>query len=211
MNYVLFYSPGSTSMAVHWMLLELGVPFDAVWVKLHEGEQHSREYRKISPLGRVPALFVDGETVCESSALLMLLAERHPEGGLAPLPGSEHRAVWLETMIFFANTLLPAMRDWFYADQDGAAELAPTVRQRAQQRIEQAWETLDAQLGRNGEYLVGDALSTVDLMAVMLMYRSREMARPATQWPRLKAYAERLTARPAYQQLQAREALSGWL
>ena len=211
MNYVLFYSPGSASMAVHWMLLELGVPFDAVWVKLHEGEQHSREYRKINPSGRVPALFVDGETVCESTALLMLLAERHPEGGLAPLLGSEYRAAWLETMIFFANTLLPAMRDWFYAGQDGAPELAPAVRQLAQQRIEQAWETLDARLSRNGEFLVGDALSTVDFMAVMLMRWSRGMAKPATQWPRLKAYAERLTARPAYQQLQAREALSGWL
>ena len=211
MSYILYYSPGAASMAVHWMLIELGVPFDAVLVDIEAGAQRAAEYHRLNPAGRVPTLVVDGIAYTESTALLMLLAERHPTAALAPALGSAERARWLEQMVYLANTLLPAMRDWFYADKDGDVAGAEAVRALARRRIEGAWEQLNARLDGGRRYLVGERLSTVDLMAVMLMRWSRNMARPATTWPGIAGYIERMRALPSFVELCRREGLTEWV
>jgi glutathione S-transferase len=210
MSYTLYYSPGAASMAVHWMLIELGVPFDAVLVDIEAGAQRAAEYVRLNPAGRVPTLLVDGIPCTESAALLMLLAERHPDAALAPAPGTPERARWLEQMVYLANTLLPAMRDWFYADKDGDPAGAEAVRALARRRIEAAWDRLNARLAGGRAYLVNGRLSTVDLLAVMLMRWSRNMARPATTWPNLAGYVRRLRALPSFVELNRREGLTEW-
>ncbi|MFM0143744.1 glutathione S-transferase family protein [Paraburkholderia sp. RL18-085-BIA-A] len=211
MSYVLYYSPGAASMAVHWMLIEMRVPFEARLVDIDAGQQHDPQYRLLNPSGRVPTLVVDGSPRHESAALLMLLAERHPEAALAPAPGSAERAAWLESMIYLANTILPAMRDWFYADSDGDPAGAEAVRALARRRIEQACDQLDARLADGRAYLVGGTLSTADLLAVMLMRWTRNMPRPAMGWPHLARYIRGLRALPSFIELNAREKLTEWL
>jgi glutathione S-transferase len=210
MPYTLYYSPGTASMAVHWMLIEMGVAFEARPIDIETGAQRSAEYLRLNPAGRVPTLVVDGAPRGESAALLMLLAERHPEAKLAPPPGSPDRAAWLELMVYLANTLLPAMRDWFYAGVDGDPLGADAVKALARRRIKAAWERLDAHLADGRAYLVGGALSTADLLAGMLMRWSRNMPRPATGWPHLAPYIERLRARPSFIEVNAREGLTDW-
>ncbi|MFP3566821.1 glutathione S-transferase family protein [Paraburkholderia sp. SIMBA_030] len=210
MTYLLYYSPGAASMAVHWMLIEMGIAFEARLVDIDSGDQRNPEYLRLNPAGRVPTLVIDGVPRGESAALLMLLAERHPEAALAPEPGSADRAAWLELMIYLANTLLPAMRDWFYADVDGDPLGAEAVRALARRRIEQAWDRLDAHLASGHEYLVGGKLSTADFLAVMLMRWTRNMPRPATGWPHLARYIHRLRALPSFVEVNARERLTDW-
>lgn len=210
MTYTLYYSPGAASFAVHWMLLELGVTFEAVELDLDAGDQRAPEYRRLNPLGHVPTLIVDGRAVTESAALLILLAERHPEAALAPSPGARDRAVWLETMVYLANALLPPMRDWFYADKDGDPALAGGVRDLARLRIERVWDALDSRLADGRPHLMGEDLSTADFLAVMGMRWSRNMPRPATDWPHLAAYVARHRARPAFAELYRREGLAEW-
>jgi glutathione S-transferase len=210
MNYLLCYSPGAASMPVHWMLIEMGIPFETRLVDINVGDQHDPEYLRLNPSGRVPTLMVDGTPRHESAALLMLLAERHPEAALAPEPGSAERAAWLELMIYLANTLLPAMRDWFYADVDGEPAGSEAVQALAQRRIEEACERLDTELADGREYLVGGKLSTADFLAVVLMRWTRNMPRPALGWPHLARYIRGLRARPAFIELNAREGLTEW-
>jgi glutathione S-transferase len=216
MSYLLYYSPGAASMAVHWMLIEMSeaaladVTFEARLVDIDAGQQRDPDYLRLNPAGRVPTLVVDGVPSHESAALLMLLAERHPEAGLAPAPGSTDRAVWLELMIYLANTVLPAMRDWFYADIDGDAAGAEAVRALARRRIEAACEYLDAHLAETQGYLVGGKLSTADFLAVMLMRWTRNMPRPATGWPHLASYIRRVRSLPSFIELNEREKLTGW-
>ena len=210
MTYALYYSPGAASMAVHWLLLEAGIPFEARLINIDEGAQHDPEYRRLNPAGRVPTLVVDGVPRHECTALLMLLAERHPDAGLAPAPGSADRAEWLELMVFMANTVLPAMRDWFYADEDGDPAGAEAVRALADRRIEQSWERLDALVADGRNWLVGGKLSTADFLAVMLMRWSRNLPCKATSWPHLVRYIQRLRALPSFIELNVREGLSDW-
>ena len=197
-------------MAVHWMLIEAGVPFETVLVDIDAGAQRSPEYMRLNPSGRVPTLVVDGVPYAESAALLMLLAERHPEAALAPAVHSPNRPQWLEMMVYLANTLLPAMRDWFYADKDGDPGGAAAVTSLARQRIEGAWEFLDSRLAEHQPYLVGTCLSTADLLAIMLMRWSRNMPRPATTWPHLGAYVQRLRTLPSFVEVSRREKLTVW-
>jgi glutathione S-transferase len=210
MAYTLYYSPGSASMAVHWMLIELGVPFDTRRLDLAAGEQHAPDYLRLNPAGRVPTLIVDGTPHTESAALLMLLAERHADAALAPPPGSPGRAQWLELMVYLANVVLPAMRDWFYADTDGDPQGAEAVRALARRRIDQAWEQLDKRLADGSRYLVGGQLSTADFLAIMLMRWSRNMSPAATAWQHLGPYIERLRALPSFVEVNAREGLTDW-
>jgi glutathione S-transferase len=209
-TYKLYYSPGAASMVVHWMLIELGVPFEAVLVDIETGAQRNPDYLRLNPAGRVPTLIIDGAPHGESAALLMLLAERHPAACMAPLPGEPGRADWLEIMIYLANTLLPAMRDWFYADKDGDPNGAAAVRALAQRRIESAWDRLDARMADGRSHMVGDRLGAADFLAIMLMRWSRDMPRPATTWPHLAAYIERMRHLPSFIEVNRREGLTDW-
>src|SRR5512138_2821117 len=103
--YTLYYSPGAASMVVHLMLLELGVPHRLERVNLDKDVPRSAEYLRLNPRGQVPTLVVDGHPYFESAALVMILAERHPDAGLAPLPGSERRAAWYQWFVFLASAL----------------------------------------------------------------------------------------------------------
>ena len=210
MTYTLYYSPGAASLAVHWMLIELDVPFAAKLVDIDEGAQKSPEYLRLNPTGRLPTLVIDGKPHGESAALLMLLAERHPEKKFAPAPGATGRTDWIETMIFLANTLLPAMRDWFYADTDGDPAGADAVRTLARRRIESAWDRLDAHLADGRTHLLGSELTAADFLATMLMRWSRNMPRPATTWKNLAPYIQRMRSRPAFIAVNDREGLTDW-
>ncbi|HRD27160.1 MAG TPA: glutathione S-transferase family protein [Caulobacter sp.] len=203
--YRLYWSPGAASLAVHWMLLELGVPFDLERADIDSGRNRSPDYLQLNPQGRVPTLVVDGAPVAETAALLMLLAERHPRAGLAPALDSPDRAPWLEWMLYLANTLQPAFRLWFYPD-----DLPGADREAIRAAIEAGFDRIDARLaGRR--FMIGEALTTVDLLATMLMRWSRNMPRPATAWPNIAGYLAAVRARPALREVHAREGLTDWI
>lgn len=209
-RYTLYLSPSTASMAVHWTLIELGVPFEVVSLDIAVGDQRAPEYLKLNPMGRVPTLLIDGTPYSESTALLMILAESHPDAGLAPAPGDPQRAKWIETMVWLANNLQSAMRDWFYADKDGPPSGAAAVRDLARSRIHAAWPRLAGALADGRPYLFGEAPGAADFLAAMLMRWSRNMPRPADDQPALAAYLSRMGALPSYAELCRREALAPW-
>jgi glutathione S-transferase len=206
--YTLYYAPGTASLVVHWMLLELGVPFELVRVDLKA--ERSPEHLRLNPSGQVPVLAVDGNAYSESTALLMLLAERHPEAGLAPAPGSPLRGTWLQEMVWLANGLMPPFRQWFY-DGEGDDPGAEAIRAVAGAKIEAAWTRLDERLADGRPFLLGERMTTVDLLATMLTRWSRAMPRRAEAWPRLGAYMDRMRALPSLREVHAREGLTDWI
>lgn len=116
-RYTLYYMPGAASFAVHWMLLEVGAPFELIKVDLTAKAQRSVSNLALNTDGRVPVLIVDGEPRAECAALLMILAERHTSAGLMIELTDPRRPAFLQTMFYLANTLQPAFRAWFYADE----------------------------------------------------------------------------------------------
>ena len=208
--YILYYSPGTASMAVHQALLETGAAHELRAVDFDANAQKSAQYLALNPNGTVPTLIVDGRPVYECAALLMLLAERHPDAKLAPMPGSPQRAMFLQWVVHFANTLQPAYRQWFYPQDFAAAEHEKESKEFARKRIEGVWSRLDAHLSAHGPHILGAEFSVADIYATMLMRWSRNMPKPATAWPALATLARQTKARPSWKRLSEIEGLTGW-
>ncbi len=208
--YTLYYSPGTASMAVHLALLEIGAAHELRAVDFDARAQKDPDYLRLNPNGLVPTLIVDGAPVYECAALMLLLGERHPESGFAPLPGTPARATYLQWMLHLANTLQPAFRQWFYPQDFGPADQDDAMREYARRRIEDAWTRLDAHLAAHGPCILGDTPGIVDFYATMLMRWSRNMPRPADRWPALATLASIVKSRPSWKRLYAIEGLTEW-
>ena len=208
--YVLYYAPGAASLAVHWLLIELGVPFEARRVDLEAQEQKRPEYLTLNPNGLVPTLLIDGKPVYESAALISLLAERHAEAKLSPAVGTAERTTYLQWMFHLSNTLQPAFRTWFYPEGAAGVANVDAARGEARPRIEAAWDRIESHLSSGGPTMCGERLSAVDFFATMLMRWSRNMPRPATSWPAIASYVARMKSRPTFRELYAREGLTEW-
>jgi glutathione S-transferase len=208
--YTLYYSPGAASMAVHWMLLQIGAPFALEKIDLAAKAQHAPAYLALNPGGHVPTLVVDGVPRAECAALLLLLAERHPEAGLMPAMGAASRAEFLQTLFYLANTLQPAFRNWFYADEAAGPANSEATMAHARARIEGAWSRLDSQFEDGRAFLNGTSLTATDFLATMLMRWSRSMLHPATDYPHLAHYVRRMSELPSFRAVNEREGLADW-
>lgn len=208
--YTLYYSPGTASMVVHLALLEIGAPYRLELVDFDKGDQRDPDYLKLNPQGVVPTLVVDGRPRFESTALLTMLADRHPESHLAPAPGTPEREAWYQWVHYLGNTLASTYRFWFYPNDLGNDEHPPELRAALQRRIEGIFDRLDAHLAAQGPYLLGAEFSGADLLLTMLMRWSRRMPRPAIEWPALNALATRVRSRASWKKLYELEGLTEW-
>ena len=208
--YTLYGAPGAASFCVHWLLIELGAQHEYRKVNLEAGEHRQPEYLRLNPAGVVPTLVVDGAPLWEAAALCMLLAERHHEYGFAPPPGSPKRGPYMSWMFHLSNTVQTAFRDWFYPDKPAGPEQADAVKVRARERIEAGFDRIDAQIGAEGPYLLGDRVGAADFVATMVMRWSRNMPKPATEWSSIAGYVARMKSRPTFKVLYQREGLSEW-
>ncbi|MBX9403612.1 glutathione S-transferase family protein [Lysobacter sp. BMK333-48F3] len=206
--YALYYTPGAASLVVHWLLIELGLEHELRRVDMEAREQKSAEYLALNPNGLVPTLIVDGRPHYEAAALAMYLADRHPQAGFAPALDDPQRAEYAQWMFNLVSTLQAPARLWWYPWDLQADDAA--VRAGAQARIEAACERYDAQLAQRGPYLLGERLSVADFYLTMLMRWTRNLPKPAHDWPHLAEYARRMKARPSFKTLYEREGLSEW-
>jgi glutathione S-transferase len=208
--YTLYWSPGTASMCVHWMLIELGEPHELVKVDIESGEHRKPEYLELNPSGVVPTLLIDGKPLGESAALCMILAERHPQAGFAVPAGHEQRAAYISWLFFLSNTLQTAYHNWFYPDQPAGQAGVDSVKASARRRIESCLDRVDRQIATSGSYLLGDRVTAADFVTTMLMRWSRNMPKPATEWPAIAGYVKRMKSRPSFKTLYEREGLTEW-
>ena len=206
----LYYSPGAASLVVHWVLLDLEVPHTLALVDTATGAQKRPEYLALNPNGVVPTLVIEGKPHYEAAALIVHLADLHPDKGLAPLPGAPDRADFMQWMFNLANMVQPLFRQWWYPHEPAGEGNAQAVLEHVRPRIEAQWSRIDAHLAANGPWLLGERLSVADFYLAMLMRWSRKMPKQAIEWPQLGALAQRLAARPSFASLYAREGLTEW-
>lgn len=211
MSYTLYYSPGAASLALHWMLIELGEPFEAIKVDIDKGEQKAAAYLAINPAGHLPTLVVDGAVHAEVAAMLMLIAERDPVRRFDVAPGASERADYLQRMVFLANTLQPAFRLWFYPHEGAGPEHEAATQALARGRVEAGLARLDGFLADGRAYMLGERLTAVDFLATMLCRWSRNMPKPATDWPNLNRYLDHMRAMPSLVEVHRREGLTDWI
>lgn len=206
--HTLYYTPGTASLVVHWLLIELDVPHELRLVDFDSKAQKQADYLALNPNGVVPTLVIDGQPLFEAAALVLHLADQHPKGGLAPALDDPHRGLFCQWLLNLANTLQSPLRLWWYPQDIGTD--VDAIKDGVRGRVEAAFDRLDTHLGAHGPYLLGERISAVDFYLVMLMRWTRTMPRPGTDWPHLAALAKRLKARPSFATLYEREGLTEW-
>lgn len=178
-------------LRARWALEEAGIPYRTRL--LSQGEQNQPEYRALQPFGQVPILEEDGFTLFESGAIVLYIAERSE----ALLPkDAQARARATQWLIAALNSIEPfimqvAVLDTFYGDEEWAKLRKPSATQFAEWRL----KCLADKLG-DKPYLDGDHFTAGDLMMATVL---RIMPELTSKEPKLAAYVERCTARPAFQ------------
>ncbi len=77
-------NPMSRGQIAHWMLEELGQPYQTNWLDWGPAGNKSPDYLAINPMGKVPAIRHDGKVVTEAAAICLYLADAFPQAGLKP-------------------------------------------------------------------------------------------------------------------------------
>lgn len=206
--YKLYWDPGSANMAPHAVLEEIGAAHELVLVDIDKGEHRDATYKKLNPNARVPTLDHDGMIMFEAAAICLYLAERHPEAKLMPAPGTPSRGHFLQWLTFLTNTVQEALGRWHHPDHYAdETEHRQAIQANAEQSLDKLWQQLDAALGRDGPYLLGEQFSVADIYLAMLARWTRKQAKPATAYANVKRCVELVTARPAYQRMLKAEGI----
>lgn len=190
----LYYSPGACSLAVHIALREAGLPFDAIEVDLakHQLEDGSNYY-DISPRGYVPVLeFDNGTRHSEAAALLQCVADQDPKQALIGPVGSQRRLAVTEALAFVGTELHRVFSPWLWHK-----ETADSTRTAVRERLAARFAELD-QLFARQDFIAGE-YSVADAYAFAILNWVNFLSIPITAYPRLQAYLQRVSSRPAVQ------------
>jgi glutathione S-transferase len=186
----LYFAPGSSSMAPHIALHEIGVAFESRPMSFRRKDSRQPDYLAINPDGRVPTLLIDGRPLTEVAGILFYLAKRFPEAGLLPTENIEAEAQAVSWMSFIAATLHPARRQ--------GAEHAKAM-----------YHVAEKKLNRR-EWVLG-RYSIADIHLFRLYWRfANSMELAPDEFPGLAAHFDRMMARPAVQRTIAIEAAIGY-
>ena len=204
---ILYYAPTACSIAPHIALEEIGVPFEARRIDLGKGEQTSEAFLRVNPLGRVPAMIIDGTPVTELPALLTYIASLKPEAGLVPPPGTLAYARCFEWLGFLSSSLHVAYAQ-FRRPGRFVAEGSPAwdeVSDAGRLNCIAAYREVERRLGSG--WAAGDAYSIADINLFPFPgWAWRFDFDMASECPRWTALVERMMERPAVQRAVAREA-----
>ena len=198
----LYHCPPTRSQRAIWALREAGAEFEEVHVNLFEGEQNGDAFRAVNPLGLVPALEIEHGVVVESAAIAMWVFEEHPEAGLAPVPGSPHRAAYLQWCCYG-----PAELDHYLVTITQNTMLLPEDQRdpekvaAAQARLAPRFKLVEDRL-QGGTALLGDAFSGADVV-VGHSCAWAKMVGALAEHPKLVAYLDALAERPAFRETYA--------
>jgi len=185
-----YFAPGSSSMATHIGLHEVGVPFEPRPMSFKSGDLRRPEYLSLNPEGKVPTLVIDGRPLTEVAAILYYLARRYPAAGLLPTDDPEAEAQAISWMSFIASTLHPA-------------------RARGFDHVKIVYGVADRRLGQN-EWAVG-RYSISDIHLFRLYWRIVGAFKPEHgTFPNLQRHYEQMMKRPTVQKTLEAERAVGY-
>jgi glutathione S-transferase len=201
MSIVVHYAPQTRAVTTIWALEELGIPYERARYDVQKGEHRTEAFKKLNPNAKVPTVVFDGTPMFESLAILLYLGERYGvDNKLFPGPAEPARiealswATWATvTLGADATRFIEASHERVPKERHNAAQAAA-----ARADIEKDLGILEGRLDGRA-FILGDAFSLADVMlGSALNYASRINAVDLARFPRVKAYFERLNARPAF-------------
>lgn len=193
----LYGAAASGSVAVEAALTLLGLPYALIEGATWADDAARDRVAASNPMRQIPTLVLPGgEVMTESAAILIYLADLHPEARLAPLPTDPLRRQFLRWMLYVSSAIYSL--HWIKPDvkRIGAPDSArEAVVEAVHDRIAFCWATMDAQLSP-GCYLLGDELTVLDLYVAVVSRFGPWRERFEETAPRMTAAVHRVDNDP---------------
>jgi len=183
----------SQSDRVVWLLEELGLPYQLKWYSRGADGLMPPEYAALHPAATAPIVDDDGKRMVESAAILETICHRHAGGKLTVAPHQPNYYDYVYWMHFNNN-----VQGLFFAKLAAGTQGEERAQRFIKRREDGYFKHLDQRLGQS-QYLAGPELTCADIMvAFNVTELSLFGGRKIDDLPNAKAYAERISKRPAY-------------
>ena len=196
----LFYAPGACSLSPHIVACEAGIDLELCKVNLKTKQTETgADYTEVNPKGYVPALQLEGgEMLTEGPAIVQFLAEQKPEKKLAPEYGSLDHYRVLEWLNYISTEVHKSFVPLFWGGSDD--EKAAT-----KDKLAKRFQYVEDHMA--GDYLMGDDFCIADAYLFTVYNWCAKVDVQTNSWPKLKAFAERMSGRPGVQKAMKDEGL----
>jgi glutathione S-transferase len=189
----LYYSPQTRATGARVLLEELGAPYDLHVLNMKAGEQRQGAYLAVNPLGKVPAIRHGEALVTEQVAIFIYLADLFPRAGLTPALDDPRRGPYLRWIAYYGSCFEPALIDKFMKREPAPVSQLPYA------DYDTMLGALESQLAR-GPYLFGEQITAADILWG-IAFNWTMMFGLVPKKDVFVRYAERMTARPAFQRI----------
>jgi glutathione S-transferase len=197
-NLTLYHIAPSRSSIVHWMLEEVGAPYDIHLLSMKRGENRAPEYLAVNPMGKVPALRHGEAVITEAAAICAYLADEFPDRKLNIPVGSPRRGTYLKWLFFGPSCVEPAIMDRAFPRKEEAPISA--VRHGNYDTV----VDVVAKAVAGGPYLMGEQFTAADVV-IGSGLRWGMQFKLLPERPEFLAYTGRLAQRPALQRAEAKD------
>lgn len=196
--YRLYGYPTMNSLKTLYVLEELGLEYDFNFINLGAGGQNTEDFKKISPVGKVPVLQHDDKALFESGAICRYLAnvENSPLYPADPYARAQvdqwmdffsvHLGRWLSTLYFEQIIKLKFFGN--PADSKACEE--------AEKYAAQHFAVIEYQLTHQ-RYLTGNALTIADLFAYAYVEQINAYNLPIAAFPHVQKWLDIVSALPS--------------
>lgn len=193
-----YHAPNSRSGGTFALLEELGADYELRRVDLRSGQSRSADYLAINPMGKVPAIRHGEALITEQPAVFMYLADLYAEAGLAPALGDPLRGPYLRWLVFYGSCFEPALVDRSLNREPAPPSTSPYG------SWDDVMRTLQQQLAQ-GPYLFGERFTAADVLWGGALHWAT-LFKLVPETASIRAYVDRVIARPAMQRVAARDA-----
>ncbi|MDD9731495.1 glutathione S-transferase family protein [Mameliella sp. AT18] len=195
----LYFAPDTRAVRTAWLMYELGLDFELHrFEKLGDPAMRAPEFLEISPNGRIPVLEDGDVRIFESPAIAEYLVARHGQGKLVPPVESPAFPQYLQWLHYGEGMITGPMNNYVVE----TIILKPERRseehaKRALKLMTRMVQTVDAHMA-DRDYLAGD-FTAADTITGHACIMCEKFGVDFSGMPNLKAYVDRLQARPAAQ------------
>jgi len=203
-EYVVWGAKGSGSVPVEAALTLIGAPYELRDLANWYDVQTDAEVGRLNPQRQLPALVLpSGEVITESAAILLYLAEAHPDARLAPPADAPERAQFLRWMVYVPAQIYSMcwVRDVPSRLAAGPAAEA-VIKERTRERVADCWRMMDAQV-EPAPWIAGARMSVLDIYVTVIsrwIIRRRRFYEVA---PKMAEVVRRVDADPRLARLWA--------
>ncbi len=196
------FAPNTRAVRIVWLFEELGLPYELERYKLGDPAMRSAEYRKVHPMGRVPALQDGDVTIFESGAIVEYVLARYGNGRMVPKVSSPDFPAYLQWLHYAEGMIMPPVNTIVVE-----TILLPPER-RNQGNVDRATKLLGQMLSAVDQHLagrdyLGGEFSGADIMTGHACTVAARLKADISDKPNVAAYIARINARPALQRAWA--------